>query len=839
MRSASFRTHLLCLLFTVTLFGTCPYASAVPAARSLVQIKQPDGTLLSMVKKGDEFFHYAVSSDGYTLLPDSTGFYRYAVRNERGDLIPGPHVAAEKPTRQINATQYLSTLKPGLEFSERQRAAGIGRRIDRSLRRNVALRSAAATSLSNMLINDYPLTGSVKSLVILVEFSDTPFATNQADSTFDHLLNQNGYNVGKHIGSVADYYTYNSGGVFTPEFVVVGPIRLNRPAAYYGANDKDGNDVRPREMVREACQAVDDVVDFTQFDSNGDNIVDNVYIFYAGKGEADGGDDNTIWPHSYSLSGSYSLTLDEKKIINYACSAELDGEGALTGIGVFTHEFGHILGLHDYYDVDGTDNGGEEAFDLNSWSLMAYGSYNAAGCVPPSLTLLERYLLGWAQPTLLSVPASPTLPPLVTSNQGFIIPTDNSKEFFLLENRQQIPGTWDQYIPHHGMLAYHIDMRDNATTVVNYYGTQKVYSYEQLWSANMVNAISSHQCADIEEADNSRVSQTSSYYWTSLKADTYPGLYAINAFTDNTLPSMKNWNGTNTNKPLNRITETKENTKESAVMFDFMGGRADMGIPHAQEANRIYPFSFVATWESVDGASGYLLDVFTLDTLSGDSIKMYVSEYHNYPVTETSCVIRVPGEQSTYYYQVRSTNGFRNSDYSQIISLSTTNSKPTIRPATDVRPFQFKANWKHEQWATSYVLTVYEIDSLPGGDTIMTLIPDYQSITTSDTTFLVENTDNERTYGYHVSATDGFNTGVTSDMVLVTTPPATALALYVIDDYIHLKGIDPDSTVILYGLDGLVKQTSNESIIKAPGKGLYIAEILFKNTRKRIKILVN
>ena len=125
---------------------------------------------------------------------------------------------------------------------------------------------------------------------------------------------------------------------------------------------------------------------------------------------------------------------------------------------------------------------------------------------------------------------------------------------------------------------------------------------------------------------------------------------------------------------------------------------------------------------------------------------------HNFPVSDTSCVIHVPSEQSSYYYQVRSTNGFNKSEYSSVISLSTTNSKPVVRTAGDIKPFHFKANWEPLPWAIGYHLTVFEIDSLPGGSTTETILPRYNNILTPDTSFLVDEMDNERTYGYFIAA---------------------------------------------------------------------------------------
>ena len=103
-------------------------------------------------------------------------------------------------------------------------------------------------------------------------------------------------------------------------------------------------------MVVEACKAIDGQVDFRDYDLYGNGEVDSVYFIYAGKGEADGGDAGTIWPHSWNLSDQgRSLNLDGVDIQGYACSPELDGSGKLNGMGTPCHEFAHVLGLPDLY----------------------------------------------------------------------------------------------------------------------------------------------------------------------------------------------------------------------------------------------------------------------------------------------------------------------------------------------------------------------------------------------------------------------------------------------------------------------------------------------------------
>ena len=94
-------------------------------------------------------------------------------------------------------------------------------------------------------------------------------------------------------------------------------------------------------------------MDFSQYDSDGDGKVDNIFVFYAGFGEADGGGNDTVWPHSYDLSYAYpskKFIYDDVQVDHYACSNEIDHQTRRPdGIGTFVHEFSHVLGLPDLY----------------------------------------------------------------------------------------------------------------------------------------------------------------------------------------------------------------------------------------------------------------------------------------------------------------------------------------------------------------------------------------------------------------------------------------------------------------------------------------------------------
>ena len=175
-----------------------------------------------------------------------------------------------------------------------------------------------------------------------------------------------------------DYYHDQSYGKFNLVFDVVGPVNLDKSFVYYGRNFGE-DDLNAPEMIIECCQAVDDEVDFSEYDWDGDGVVEEVFVLYAGYGEATSGGANTIWPHMWSLSdaSNYNNNVPKEFILDgvfidiYACSNELYSYAGTTemGLGVICHEFSHCLGFPDLYD---TSYGGN--FGMDDWDILDGGS---------------------------------------------------------------------------------------------------------------------------------------------------------------------------------------------------------------------------------------------------------------------------------------------------------------------------------------------------------------------------------------------------------------------------------------------------------------------------------
>lgn len=396
-------------------------AIAVPAKPGVWRtISLTDGTQVKVQLVGDEFMHYYQSADGTRCIYD-----------------------AASATYQVYSDS---------QFSNSRRKA-VARRAKANNRRAVR-RKANVTNIFQ---------GTKKGLIILAQFTDSKFQSGHDRALYNKIANAENYTDNGFKGSVKDYFKAQSAGQFELDFDVVGICPLKNPCSYYGGNTSTGDDLRAGEMVAEACQwAATQGVDFSKYDWDGDGEVDQVFVLYAGKGEADSGATSTIWPHEFALSASdygKSLSFNGVKVDTYACSAELNGRGKLDGIGTFCHEFSHCMGFPDLYDT-----GYSGWFGMGAYDLMCAGNYNGDGKCPAGYSAYEKHECGWLtyqDVTHIDEALNVTgLKAISDGGSAYVIKNKaHEDEYYIIENRQNTG--WDAYLPSKGVMITHVDYDAN------------------------------------------------------------------------------------------------------------------------------------------------------------------------------------------------------------------------------------------------------------------------------------------------------------------------------------------------------------------------------------------
>lgn len=477
---------------------------AIPAHKVFMPMPQPDGTTVSIGLAGDEFYHFNITKDGYTVMLNAAGAYVYAQQGKDDVLVESGVLAHNEGERSADELAVLAATPKHLM----DRAA-----VDQAHVRRTKLNA----DLSNFDLENF------RGLVILIDFADVKFRAEDPNTFYTEMFSAEGFTSfvdpvkDKQVnclGSVRDYFKDQSDGAFDPPFDVYGPYTSTRNASQCNNYSLS--------IFREALNEANAEIDFSQYDNNNDGKVDMVFFLVAGYSSSFAGNNNGyLWPNASTMS-YYNLSYDGKKLDRYACSTELYGFEAapvtvtVEGIGTICHEFSHVLGLPDLYDVDYNASGGQ-SHDPGDWDVMSSGYEFNYGRSPVGYSFFERYALGWAQPKIITQEGSYSLQAVNITREGYILRTPIDNEFFTIENRQ-LTG-WDSYLPGHGMIVTRVDSTDVS-----------------VWTNNKVNCNPAHNYLEMLRAGNSAYGASGS--------DPFPGTSGNLMITNESSPDLRTWNGT-------------------------------------------------------------------------------------------------------------------------------------------------------------------------------------------------------------------------------------------------------------------------------------------------------
>ncbi len=483
---------------------------AAPAAPEPVTFTQPGGQNITVLLRGDEKSKRMETPDGYTLMYNQQGFIVYATLDKEGNLVPSDMVATDtSKLRSADMSGFLQQTPKHLSFSPQQREKQRQDWVEDTTSQPPILHQFKAGAISQKNI-----------LVVLVNFKDKKFTKTKEE--FENLINQNGYNVDSSQGSVKDFFIENSYGKLDILFTVAGMVTLSQNAAYYGANDNNGRDIRRREFATEVANEIAKTFDFSLFDADNNKYIDGFHIIFAGRGEEAGGGADCIWSHKWTF--AQTLIFNGKWLQVYSCSPELY-KTKITTIGVICHEMTHSLfNSPDYYDTNEEIDG--NFLGTGKWDLMGDGSWNGFGSgqngnCPAHINMYEKIRLGWTSATELSGNQAVTDMPNSADNPlSYQVYTPADGGYFLLENKQK--KGFDSALPGSGLVIWriHADL-PNYLSDLNETYPQMLYPV----------------CASSSYAISGNTPE--SYGEINKAGCPFPGSSGNTSFGDNTIPSMR------------------------------------------------------------------------------------------------------------------------------------------------------------------------------------------------------------------------------------------------------------------------------------------------------------
>ncbi|MDE5812664.1 MAG: M6 family metalloprotease domain-containing protein, partial [Muribaculaceae bacterium] len=494
----------------------------------------------------------------------------------------------------------------------------------------------------------YPSIGEVRSCVILLEFPDRPYSTakdGDVNKLFDRLCNEEGFSDYGARGSAADYYAAVSNGKFKPTFDVYGPVKLSHNAEWYTKladteeeceqiinsvpayyRDYITNHKQPRwgYALAEALEQLDDEIDFSIYDYDNNNQIDNIFFFYSGHGQADTWDKTAIWPHqsdytawtgsSMLLGQIYNLPRQIRDGVEFTCyatSCEINSSSkvpeemrpCLDGIGAFCHEFGHVLGLPDLYDTNRTG-----VKSPGTYSIMDQGSYNDLSTCPPMFSAYEQWLCKWLDYTDVEDGNTYELNPLVGEDRNAVRlrirrPGGSESyftEYYVIETRGN--EGWDSSLPEHGMFIWRVNF-DYSIWRANEVNTRGDYNRQGKPYVEMVNSDKNSFAWPLEDQDCNYIipemntllpaslSKALNAYITRLKYDEETGKASFNYNKD--LPSdfITNFQEENL--------EFDQTARQISLKWDEVPG-----MRYMLTVQRLDP---TGTWKTVDGLNNTIL----------------------------------------------------------------------------------------------------------------------------------------------------------------------------------------------------------------------------------------
>ena len=459
-------------------------ANANPASPFPVDVVQADGSVISIVGRGDEFFNWKEDANGYIVAYDEGSANWCYAHVSGGEIVPGAEVVG---ARRTGNAQYAPAVRITVDD-----IAPLLADVDR----NAGYEIPATPTVPDAGVDSIPAIDQTKNsqplLVLLIEYSNQQFSTAYAADPnaywSNHYFGATGKTVNNYYKEVSGAFNlqytkpvFTATGTFNNPISGVSSVVISDGVAKVRLNKNHPNSTNSdlvRADVSVAFNAVKGYINFSSVPRTSGYILCQDFTIttvIAGYDASGSSSRPAVWGHAsyyYSTISSRrrNLAIDASNMtmMSYATQGEMYSTGVSMPVGVTVHELGHILGLPDLYSDSSS------AHDIGVYSLMAYGSWGTDisgdtkyGNTPTHIDAWSKMRLGFTTATTIA-PTTYWKNNINSVATGYnvlkITPTMGSKQYFIVENRQ-LTG-YDRGManagnsggaPYGGILIWHID----------------------------------------------------------------------------------------------------------------------------------------------------------------------------------------------------------------------------------------------------------------------------------------------------------------------------------------------------------------------------------------------
>ncbi len=581
----------------------------------------PDGSSLTLTATGNEMVNYLETTDGYTVLENKEGYFEYATINNEGHLVSSGILAKNgNGNLQKNMVPHLrySTMQLNLlaqNFDEQTNFLG---------------KKAGG--------KPFPSKGVRNVLTLLIQYPNLMATFPKAN--FDSLMVKPNYTG---TGSFRDYYLKTSYGQLTLNSDVYGWYTADSGYMYYGKSNSNYMS-NVGKLIKKAILSADSAgVDFSKYDNDNDGYVDGLIVMHAGIGAEEASAPNStnyIWSHRYNISNTVgAVSVDGVLVDSYGIFPEKrynGGSYSQVGIGVLTHEFGHLLDLPDLYATNQNSEG------AGNYANMAGGPWLNGERTPCLHDAWSRISMGWLTPVIINSIGTFTIPKtLADSNFCYRINTPVANEYFLLENRQK--RGFDLYLPSKGLAVWHIN-------------SSKARLLSQ-GSGNNVNNDTSNYGVGLIQADGKRNLEKGNNRGDA--GDLYPGSTVNRNLTPFSDPATTLYYKVSGIKQPSNVTISNISQNPDSSLIFTVGNKPSAGFdpsvskgcaPLTVYFNNGSAFSTKYLWKFHDGTSSDSENVTRTFTTAGNfPITLFILDSLNNPIDSVTQNIIVEESPSANY----------------------------------------------------------------------------------------------------------------------------------------------------------------------------------------------